>query len=297
MHWITYFVRKTAQNLRREPLLHGATVLTLATAFLCFSSFLAVAIGVGTLASRWASDFHLSVYLEEGVSSEEAAEIAGTLERLEQVEAATIVPSAEMRERLVTAVGEDPDIAGLDARLFPTTIEVRLSDDVQDPALIGNLSERLSGLQSVAQVETYGDLFHRLRTVTTVTRAVAIALGVIVLLATLLVVSNTVRLSLLRRKEEIEIQKLCGATDRFVQVPFLLAGALQGLVGALVSLGLLALTAALLERAIGGLLPALGGGGPGGLPFLAAAAVVLGGTALGLAGAHLSVSRFLRSAP
>jgi len=297
MHWITYFLRRTFQNIRQEPLLSGATVLTLGVAFLCFSAFLAVALGVGSLASQWASDFHLSVYLEDEVDGEEAQRIATTLERLGNVEEATVVPSGEMRERLVNAVGDDESIAALDARLFPTTIEVRLADDVRDPAVMGNLAERLDGLTAVSQVETYGDLFERLSTVTTVTRAVAIALGLIVLLATLLVVSNTVRLSLLGRKEEIEIQKLCGATDRFVQVPFLLSGALQGFAGALLSLGLLALTMALLQNAVGGLLPALTGDGPGGLPFVAAAAVVLGGTTLGLAGSHLSVSRFLRTAP
>lgn len=297
MHWVTYFLRRTIANLRREPLLNGATVLTLAVAFLCFSSFLAVALGVGALASRWASDFHLSVYLEEGVEPDEAHRIAETLEQLPQVQAATVVPSAEMRERLVASVGEDQGIGTLDARLFPTTVEVRVADGVRDPALIERLAERLSGLAAVDQVETYGDLFQRLSAVTTIARAVALALGVIVLLATLLVVSNTIRLSLLGRRDEIEIQKLCGATDRFVKVPFLLAGALQGLLGALVSLGLLAVAAALLDGALGGLLPALAGGGPGGLPILAAASVVVGGTLLGLAGSHLSVTRFLRSAP
>jgi cell division transport system permease protein len=272
-------------------------VLTLGVAFLCFCSFLALALGVGNLAERWASDFHLALYLEDGVPEAEAQRIAVAIERLNEVEETTIVPSQEMRERLVSSVGDDPALSGLEARLFPTTIEVRLSERVRDPQLMTALAGRLSSLAAVSQVETYGDLFARLSAVIAVVRSVAFALGIIVLLATLLIVSNTVRLSLLGRREEIEIQKLCGATDRFIKVPFLLAGAFQGLVGAGAALGLLTVTGLLIREAVGSLLPVLPMEDLGGLPLFASLAVVTCGTMLGLAGAHLSVRRFLRSAP
>ena len=297
MHWVTYFLRRTLGHLRREPVLNGATVLTLAVAFLCFGAFLALALGLGSLASRWASDFHLSVYLAESVDEAEAGRIAEAFAALPQVERATVVPSAEMRERLVSTLGDDPGIGALESRLFPNTVEIRLVGGVGDPAEMGALAERLGALAVVEQVETYGDLYRRLTTVIAVARAIAVALGLIVLVATLLVVSNTVRLSMLGRREEIEIQKLCGATDRFVQAPFLITGAFQGLAGALLSLGLLALTTLLLHRAVGGFLPAWPGGGTAGLPPVLWGTVVAGGTLLGLLGSHLSVRRFLRSAP
>lgn len=297
MRWLTYFFRKTSTNLWREPLLNGATVLTLAVAFLCFCAFLLVATGLGGLVDRWAEDFHISVYLAEEVGDEDAGQIAATLEELAQVQRATVVTADQMRARLVEEMGDDHALAGLDGRLFPTTIELRLSDEVRDPELIGALAERLRALAVVDQVETYGDLFTRLRSVSVVARAVTIILGVIVLLATLLVVSNTVRLSLLGRREEIEIMKLCGATDRFVRAPFLINGALQGLVGSLLSLGLLAVAGGVLNRAIGGLVPALWSDEVMGLPLFMSLAIVVGGTALGLAGSHLSVSRFLQEAP
>ncbi len=297
MYWMIYFLRRTVTNMRREPLLNGATVLTLAVAFLCFCSFLAVALGLGRLMGRWADDYHVSVYLEQEVTQAEAQGIAARLQELNQVQRATVVPSDEMRERLLAGLGSDESLASLDARLFPMTIELRIAGEVSDPALVADLAERLGALTVVEGVETYGDLFVRLRTVSGVARAVSVVLGIIVLLATLLVVSNTVRLSLMGRREEIEIMKLCGATDRFVRVPFLLAGALQGFVGALLSLGLLTVTAALLQRAVGGFLPAFFGSDVVGLPLVTSLAVLLGGAMLGLTGSHLSVTRFLKEAP
>jgi cell division transport system permease protein len=300
MPWVTYFLRKTIGNMRREPVMNGATVLALAVAFLCFCSFFFVASAFGDVVGRWAADYHVSVYLEEGVSDQDARRVASTFEALEHVERATVVTSAEARQRLVSDLGGDELLGGLDPSLFPTTIEVRLGDDVRDPALITALAERFRALAVVDQVETYGDLFARLRVVSAVARAVSVVLGLIVLLATLLVVANTIRLSLLGRRDEIEIMKLCGATDRFVRTPFLLAGAVQGLLGALISLGLLAVMGGVLHRAIGPLAPALVAGLPGGVTGLSTAtavSVVLAGVLLGLAGSHLSVRRFLREAP
>jgi cell division transport system permease protein len=297
MHWFAYFVRRAIGHLWKEPLLSGATVLTLAVAFLCFCSFLAVALGVGGLADRWTSDFHVALYIRDGVPDAEVRRVADAVARLGEVERTTVVPSARMRERLLAGMGEDPALASLEPRLFPTTIEVRLSERVRDAASVAVLAERLAALEVVDQVETYGDLFQRLSAVTAIARSVAVALGLIVLLATLLVVSNTVRLSMLGRREEIEIQRLCGATDRFIKVPFLLAGAAQGGVGAAFALGLLAATGLLVQRAIGSLLPVMPDHEMSGLPIAASAVVLVAGTLLGLAGAHLSVTRFLRSAP
>lgn len=297
MHWVSYFLRRTFGNIRREPLLSGATILTVSVAFLCFSAFLALALGLEHVARSWSEDFHLSVYLRDGVTDQEVERFSQALGQLGPVSEVTVVPSEEMRERLIAGMGDDLSLANLEPRLFPTTVEVRVNKDVTDAATLAALSERVSGLALVEQVETYGDLYERLSTVTSLVRGLTIGLGVIVLLATLLVVGNTVRLSLMGCKEEIEIQKLCGATDRFVKTPFLLAGAFQGFVGAVLSLGLLALAVHLFFEGVGGLLPSMPGHGFCGLPIAALVSVVAGGTALGLLGSHVSVHRFLRSAP
>lgn len=297
MRWVSYFLHKTLSNMRHEPLLNGATILALAVAFLCFCTFLVVALTFGGLVNRWTDDFHISVYLSENVSDQESRRVASSIAALDQVQGATIVTSAEMRERLTRDMGDDHALAGLDARLFPTAIEVSVNDGVRDPVAISALADRLRALAVVDQVETYGDLFSKLRTISAVARTVSIVLGLIVLIATLLVISNTVRLSLLGRKEEIEIMKLCGATDRFVRIPFLLTGAVQGFAGSLLSLGLLALVGGLLHRAVGSLIPSLWADGLAGLPTVASVMVVIIGTILGLAGSHMSVSRFLQEAP
>jgi cell division transport system permease protein len=118
----------------------------------------------------------------------------------------------------------------------------------------------------------------------------------VVLLATVVIVSATLQLAIYARREEIEIQKLVGATDRFVKAPFLIEGFLQGLLGAVVAVVAL-LT---FERLVGPGLVSLFAFlvGPGGMvPLLEpglALELLAAGCGLGLGGSFIAVGRFLR---
>ena len=122
------------------------------------------------------------------------------------------------------------------------------------------------------------------------TGALAIVLG-----AALLVVANTIRLAVYARRDEIEIMKLVGATDGYVRAPFLLEGALQGLLGAALALGAVeAVRRWLLPPASHAFAFASGAVAPHLLPVHAAALLGIG-TLVGLFGSWLAVARFLRA--
>src|SRR5262249_31485223 len=119
---------------------------------------------------------------------------------------------------------------------------------------------------------------------------------VAVLGAALLVVANTIRLAVYARRDEIEIMKLVGATDGYVRLPFLLEGALQGLIGG--GLAISALVGAqrwLLPRAQEAFLFAAGSAGPPLVSISTMGIVAAAGALVGLLGSWLAVSRFLRT--
>src|SRR5262249_41118994 len=115
-------------------------------------------------------------------------------------------------------------------------------------------------------------------------------------IATVVIVSATLQLAIYSRREEIEIQKLVGATDRFVKAPFLIEGVLQGVLGALCALLGLWAFAAFAGPPLQALFAFLIGptGGPGLLTAALAAELVGAGAALGLCGSFVAVGRFLR---
>ena len=106
---------------------------------------------------------------------------------------------------------------------------------------------------------------------------------------------NTIRLQILTRRDEIEVSKLLGATDAFIGRPFYYLGFLQGIVGGVVALALVAVALALLNREVATLAESYGSNFRVGFPYLEALGALLGAGILGWMGARLSVRRHLRA--
>ncbi len=121
-------------------------------------------------------------------------------------------------------------------------------------------------------------------------------MGGVLFLAISFIVSNTIKLSIYSRREEIEIMRLVGATNGYIKIPFLIEGFLQGASGAALSVGLLFLLYQMFLYNSGPLLRAYGGPVAFSfLPWSSVGGVIFVGVALGLLGSYLSLARFLRT--
>lgn len=127
----------------------------------------------------------------------------------------------------------------LDKNPLPGSLQVKL----KDPHVFGNVVEFLRGDPVVARVKEIQSLVDRVLTVTNLLRTGGLVILGLVGIVVLFIIVNTIRLAVVARAEEIEIMRLVGASDAFIRWPFIFEGALVGLVGALVTLGLLALGA------------------------------------------------------
>lgn len=127
----------------------------------------------------------------------------------------------------------------LDKNPLPGSLQVKL----KDPHVFGNVVEFLRGDPVVARVKEIQSLVDRVLTVTNLLRTGGLVVLGLVGIVVLFIIVNTIRLAVVARAEEIEIMRLVGASDAFIRWPFIFEGALVGLVGALVTLGLLALGA------------------------------------------------------
>ncbi len=124
-------------------------------------------------------------------------------------------------------------------------------------------------------------------------RGFVLVLGILVLLAVLFVVGNTIRLAVAGRREEIEVMKLCGADDGFVRGPFLVEGTVQGFAAALLSILILTAGFVSVRAELDGTLGALAGIQTTFLPPLLALLVLVAGALAGALGSALSLRRYL----
>jgi cell division transport system permease protein len=274
---------------RNDWRIHLLSVFSVAVAFVCLASALLVVVNVDAVRERWASTGRASVYLEPAASRDQIAAIEKALRAADGVLEVSFVSSDEARRELS---GADAVLAKLPPEAFPASLEVTLRDDASSSRL-EKMSTQLEALPAVDAVETYRAWSDKLASLLAGGVMAAGLLALVVLGAVASVVSSTIRLSLQRRRIEVEVLKLVGATDAYVRRPFVIEGAAQGGVGALMALALVGALYAIVRGHLDGELATLLGMNPSFLPWSLAALLIALGAALGAGAAHASLRRLL----
>jgi cell division transport system permease protein len=286
--------RRAAVNLWRAPLPSLVSVLTIGLALFLGASFLLGLAGARALLTSWGAQASVTLYLDRAATDEQARALAHRL-RAEEPEADVVyVDRAQALRRLRADLGDlAGSLDGLVENPLPPTIEI--TPRGAPAAVVRMLAARLSQVPLVADVDFGREWLDKLEALGRGLKTFGAGALLAVLGAALLVVANTIRLAVYARRDEIEIMKLVGATDGYVRVPFLLEGAMQGVLGAAFALGALeAVQHWLLPRAAQAFTFAAGAAAPRLLPMQALALLGIGG-AVGLLGSWLAVSRFLRT--
>jgi cell division transport system permease protein len=291
VHRIVHTFRRALAALWRAPSVTAVAVGTLFVAVL-LTGAVAALLGAGErLLAAWAGEVPVSVYLAPGADLEAARRAAESLAAGARVEAVT---SAEAMRRLRVSLGDQGRVLdGLGDDVLPASVEVHVAGS--SLATARTLAARLREVPGAALVDDGAGWLARLETLLARGRVVGLLVLALVAVATAILVSNTLRLAVYARRDEIEIMKLVGATDGYVGAPILLEGILQGLAGAGLAVAALAGAAWALVPRLREALPIASRLAPADvLPGRLVAALLLGGTALGLLASALSLRRFLR---
>ncbi len=290
MHALLHTLRRALDALLRAPFVTAVAVGTLFVAVLLTGAF-AATMGAGErLLAAWAGEVPVSVYLAPGADPAAARAAA---ERLAPGSWIELVTSAEAMRRLRASLGDQGRVLdGLGDDVLPASVEVHVKG--LSPSGARALGARLRDVPGAAEVDDGAAWLARLEGLLAQGRVIGLALLALLVLATAILVSNTLRLAVYARRDEIEIMKLVGATDGYVGAPILLEGVLQGFAGAGLAVGALAGAAwALLPRLREALPIAAKVTRADLLPGSLLGALLLGGTALGLLASALSLRRFL----
>ncbi|MFY0529332.1 cell division protein FtsX [Archangium gephyra] len=291
-----YFWRSAASGLRHAPFIHFVAVTTIAIAL--FAAGLAQATGrmVDALIGSLGGEVQVTVYLSPELD-EEGAEVLRERMVTASGGRAVLVPPQAALARLATELGDlGESLAHLPENPLPPSLELEVPPERRTPGALKALARQLRAMPGVTGVDYGEEAVERLSAISKALRYGGWVAFAVVLLATVVIVSATLQLAIYARRGEIEIQKLVGATDRFVKAPFLIEGFLQGLLGAGVALAGLVTFERLAGPGLASLFSFLVG--PGGMvPLLdpgIALELVAAGCALGLGGSFIAVGRFLR---
>ncbi len=283
--------RRALESMARGPYVAVVGAATVFVAVFATGLFAGALGGAERLLSAWAGEVRISVYLAPGADLERAREAAAALAPGRRVEA---VPSEIGLSRLADSLGEEAHVLeGVGPGVLPDAVEIDGAGISLDGAR--ELAARLRAVPGADDVDYGTAWLEALERFVARARTAGIALFGALALATAILVSNTLRLAVFARREEIEIMKLVGATDAFVAAPFLLEGVLQGLLGAGAAvLALLGVHGLVVPRLAAAVAAAGGLGLADTLPPALLLSLLGGGAVIGLLASALAVARALR---
>jgi cell division transport system permease protein len=295
LHLARSVVNSALLGLRQGAAVHSLSVGIIALALTALGAFAVVLLNVSRLSDAWNRELVVVGFLRAGAPVEDVNALVEQVRQQAGVLEVTVVDQAAARARLLAALGDRAAILhGLEDRVIPTAVEVELLPGTV-PATAQVLAQLLEGSPVILEVAWGQEEISRLGAVVGIMRIAGGLLGALIALVAILVISNTLKLTVLARREEIEIMRLVGASEWFVRAPFLLEGAVQGLSGAAVAGGcLMALHSAVAWRVEEVLLDAFGPISLGGPPWPVAVALLVAGGMLGVLGGLVGVSRFVR---
>jgi cell division transport system permease protein len=294
---LRHFVRSAWLGLRGGPLPAAVAVVTIAVSLFLIGLFALVLANMGGILERFSRELRLTVYLADDLGAEKEQALALRMQRIEGVERAEWVSREAALERFRRRLGGDAALLeGLEENPLPASVEVELAPAQRSAEGLAAVTKRLAALPGVAEVGHGHAWVEGYARAVTLLRGAALALGGVLALAALVIVSNTIRLAVYARRDETDILMLVGATRSFVSIPFLLEGMIQGLLGGLLALALVYGVYALLGGPLQGAFSFLvGHATPAFLDARACAALVAGGAGLGVVGSAAALVQGLRS--
>lgn len=228
-----YYIKETFTSLKRNSLMSIASISTVALSILVLGIFLTMVLNVNNLASHLENQVQVTIYMDDSASAEQLKHMEKVLQSTAGIVKVTPRTKeealAEFRKRLgeqqklLAALGEDNP--------FPASFEIQVDKPERIPQLVAQFQQ----MPGVETAKFGQEVVEHLFQLTRVLRIGGILLIVLLAIATLFIISNTIRITVFARRREVNIMKYVGATDWFIRWPFLLEGMLMGFAGAVIA--------------------------------------------------------------
>lgn len=291
-----YFLKRALRNMRQSPVLSLASIATVAVALALLAFFAIAVLNVQQLTASWGETLAIVAYLDDVPDDKAVSDWVKDIESYPEVAKVTFVTRQTAIERFRKRLGNDADlIEGLGPEVLPASLEITLADNWRNEAAIAKVVERLRTDHRFGDLQYGQGWLEKLEAFLLLLRVSGSALGGFLVFAALVIVANTIKLTLYVRQDELEAMAMVGGTSLFIKLPYLVEGALQGLFGGVIALGLSFLVfEVVLQKSLGSLLLITGIDTISFLPPIWQGMLVVGGSLIGLLGSLFALRKFVR---
>jgi cell division transport system permease protein len=234
---VDYYFRETLSGLRRNGLVAFAAVSTMFISLFLLGGAQLIGRQIGLVIDQQTERVEVAVYLDDGISQADSDRILAKLNAMPEVDHVRYESKQQAYERFQALFANQPDLVNnVSANALPASYRVKLAD----PSQFRVIYAQIFGQPGVEQVVDERAVLDRLFAVSRVLRWGAYIATAVMLISSIALIANTVRMAVFARRKEIGIMRLVGATNWFIRIPFLIEGLVEGLVGAALAIAALA---------------------------------------------------------
>ena len=229
-----YLLKEGFRGVFQHGFMSFAAVCVTVACLVIVGSFSALAYNLDEMVQELNQTSEILVYIDSDLSDAEARSIGTQINLLDNVLEATFVPREEALKNFI----EDHDGDSAFNGVQPEDLRHRYVVSLEDNTKMQKTDEQLRQLPGVATTNAAYELAEGFSTIQSVLHLVSAVIIAVLLVVSLLIISNTVKLAMYDRKDEIAIMKMVGATNGFIRLPFVVEGFTLGMIGAVLAFGL-----------------------------------------------------------
>lgn len=226
-----YYISEGVHSIFTHGFMSFAAVCMIVACLLIMGSFSLLAVNLDHMLGDLEAENEFLAYIEDDYTEEQARAVQADLEKVPNISSLTFVTRAEALENFKAGRQANELMDDLPAEVLRDRYRIHV-EDIEQMSETVKAVEQVTGVAKVRAALEIAQGFVLVRNIAT---GVAMVLIAILLVISLFIIANTIKLATFYRREEIAIMRMCGATNAFIQWPFVVEGMILGLLGALVA--------------------------------------------------------------
>ncbi len=224
---IGYLINEGFKSILTHGFMSFATVTIVIACLVIMGSFSLIAVNISAMLDELEASNEVVAYVEETLPEDEARALQDDVEYISNVSTAQFVTREEAMEEFAAQYDDDTLFQDVEASVFRDRYVIYL----EDISLMAQTKADLEGIPGIAKVNAYLEVAEGFVTVRNVVSAVSLILVVVLVVVSIFIMANTIKLATYSRREEIAIMKMVGASNWFIRFPFVVEGLVLGLLG------------------------------------------------------------------
>jgi cell division transport system permease protein len=279
-----FLLKEGIAGFKRAPLAATITVVTVAMALTLVGAFGITLQNLSDEFKRTYQQIKLEAFIDPSLDEKQVQVLVNQIGKIAGVGAVQYISSEAALQRYQQETGSDI-LQILGENPLPPSLQITIARDFSNLNAVKAVAEQIQSFEEVDEVVYAENVLQLLDRYLSIGTTTSIVVGVGIIIIAIVLIFNTIRLTIHSRKNLVEIMQLVGATRRFIKAPFVIEGVLQGVFGGLIACGLLFWATTFISKLSGFAIA---------VPTVYFAGLIAFGAVLGLTGSYISVSKYLK---